>query len=167
MGKTDSFGKTLMLGKIEGLSTEGDNRRWDGWMASLTQWTWAWANSMSWWWTGKSGVLQSMGSQIVGYDEQLKWWQLEAFIIAFPINLVWNDAGQFVFLLSCVMQYQAVPFTLPYDLFYHPDKWQQVNNFKSVRTWSLYHNQESKINTRNRLGNCPNLEWEERNNTFS
>lgn len=92
---------------------------------------------------------------------------LEAFIIAFPINLVWNDAGQFVFLLSYVMQYQAVPFVLPYDLFYHPDKWQQVNIFKSVSTWSLYHNQESKVNIRNKLGNCPNLEWEERNNTIS
>ena len=41
---------------------EGDNRGWDGWMASLTQWTWAWANSRRWWRTGKPGVLQSMGS---------------------------------------------------------------------------------------------------------
>ena len=40
----------------------------DGWMASLTQWTWVWANSGSWWWTGKPGVLQSMGSQRVGHD---------------------------------------------------------------------------------------------------
>ena len=42
---------------------EGDDRGWDGWMASLTQWTWVWVNSESWWWTGKPGVLQSMGSQ--------------------------------------------------------------------------------------------------------
>ena len=41
----------------------GDNRGWDGWMASPTQWTWVWAGSGSWWWTGKPGVLQSMGSQ--------------------------------------------------------------------------------------------------------
>ena len=47
---------------------EGDNRGWDGWMASLTQWTWVWVNSGSWWWTGKPGVLQSMGSQKVGND---------------------------------------------------------------------------------------------------
>ena len=33
---------------------EGDNRRWDGWMASLTQWTWVWASSRSWWWTGQA-----------------------------------------------------------------------------------------------------------------
>ena len=40
---------------------EGDDRGWDGWMASLTQWTWVWVNSRSWWWTGRPGVLQSMG----------------------------------------------------------------------------------------------------------
>ena len=47
---------------------EADIRGWDGSMKSLTQWTWVWASSGSWWWTGKPGVLQSMGSQTVGYD---------------------------------------------------------------------------------------------------
>ena len=47
---------------------EGDNRGWDGWMASPTQWTWVWVSSASWWWTGRPGVLQSMGSQRVGND---------------------------------------------------------------------------------------------------
>ena len=47
---------------------EGDNRGWDGWMASLTWWTWLWGNSGSCWWTGKPGVLQSMGLQRVGQD---------------------------------------------------------------------------------------------------
>ena len=42
---------------------EGDNRGWDGWMASPTQWTWVWASSQSRWWAGKPGVLQSMASQ--------------------------------------------------------------------------------------------------------
>ena len=42
---------------------KGDDRGWDGWMASLTQWTWVWASSRSWWRTGKPGMLQSMGSQ--------------------------------------------------------------------------------------------------------
>ena len=41
----------------------GNNRGWDGWMASLTQWTWVWASSGSWWWTGKPDVLQSMEQQ--------------------------------------------------------------------------------------------------------
>ena len=47
---------------------EGDNRGWDGWMASLTRWTWVCMNSGSWWWTGRPGVLQFMGSQRVGHD---------------------------------------------------------------------------------------------------
>ena len=54
---------------------EGDNRGWDGWMASPTQWTWVWVNSGSWWWTGKPGMLQSMGSQRVGHNwvTELNW----------------------------------------------------------------------------------------------
>ena len=43
-------------------------RGWDGWMASLTQWTWVWVNSRSWWWTGRPGVLQSTGFQTVGHE---------------------------------------------------------------------------------------------------
>ena len=54
---------------------EGVDRRWDGWMASPTRWTWVWVNSGSWWWTGRPGVLQSMGSQRVGHDwaTELNW----------------------------------------------------------------------------------------------
>ena len=48
MWRTDSFEKTPMMGKIEGRG-EGDDRGWDGWMASLTQWTWVWVSSGSWW----------------------------------------------------------------------------------------------------------------------
>ena len=47
---------------------EGDNRWWDGWMASPTQWTWVWVDSGSWWWTGRSGVLQFVGSQRVRHN---------------------------------------------------------------------------------------------------
>ena len=47
---------------------EGDDRGWDGWMASPTQWTWVWINSGSWWWTRMPGVLQSMGLQRVRRD---------------------------------------------------------------------------------------------------
>ena len=61
----------------EGLGTggEGDDRGWDGWMASLTRWTWIWVNSGSWWWTGRPGVLRFMGSQRVGHDwaTELNW----------------------------------------------------------------------------------------------
>ena len=47
---------------------EGADRRWDGWVASATQWTWVWVSSGSWWWTVKPGTLQSMGWQRVGHD---------------------------------------------------------------------------------------------------
>ena len=73
--RTDSLEKTLILGKIEGGRQRGFHTGWDGWMASLTQWTWVWASSRSWWWTGKPGVLQSMASQIVGRNwvTELDW----------------------------------------------------------------------------------------------
>ena len=47
---------------------EGDDRGWDGWMASPTQWTWVWVDSRSWWWTGRPGMLQFMGSQRVRHN---------------------------------------------------------------------------------------------------
>jgi len=47
---------------------EGDDRGRDGWMASLTRWMWVWVTSGSWWWTGRPGVLPSMGLQRVGHD---------------------------------------------------------------------------------------------------
>ena len=57
------------------LGGEGDDRGWDGWMASLTWWTWVWVNSGSWWWTGRPGVLWIMGLQRVGHDwaTELNW----------------------------------------------------------------------------------------------
>ena len=60
---------------------EGENRGWDGWMASPTQWTWVWVNSESWWWTGRPGVLQFMGSQRVGHDwaTVLNWWKMKVY----------------------------------------------------------------------------------------
>ena len=65
--------KSWLIGKDswwEGLGAggEGDNRGWDGWMASPTRCTWVWVNSRSWWWTGRPGVLRFMGSQRVGHD---------------------------------------------------------------------------------------------------
>ena len=72
--RVDSLEKTLMLGGI-GAGGEGDDRGWDGWMASPTPWTWVWVDSGSWWWTGRPGVLQFMGSQRVGHDwaTELNW----------------------------------------------------------------------------------------------
>ena len=59
---------------------EGDDRGWDGWMASPTQWTWVWVNSGSWWWTGRPGVLQSMGSQRVGHDWTTERWRRHGWV---------------------------------------------------------------------------------------
>ena len=70
--RTNSLEKTLMLGK-----TEGDDRGWDGWMASPTQQTWVWASSGSWRWTWKPGVPQSVGPQRV--TRLSDWTELNTF----------------------------------------------------------------------------------------
>ena len=86
--RADSFEKALMLVthlkrlwfwerlKVGG---EGYDTGWDGWIASPNQWTWVWAISGNWWWTGQPGVLQSMGSQRVGHVwlTELNWEQLK------------------------------------------------------------------------------------------
>ena len=62
-----------------GAGGEGDDRGWDVWMASLTRWMWVWVNSGNWWWTGRPGMLQFMGSQRVGHDwSELNWTELNA-----------------------------------------------------------------------------------------
>ena len=67
-------GKDLDAGK-DWSRRKRDDRGWDGWMASATQWTWLWASSRSWWWTAKPGELQSVRSQRVGHDWviELNW----------------------------------------------------------------------------------------------
>ena len=65
---------------------EGDDRGWDGWMASPTRCTWVWVNSGSWWWTGRPGVLRFMGLQRVGHDwvTELNW--TEEHIVLFSLT---------------------------------------------------------------------------------
>jgi len=72
--RTDSLEKTWCQERLKA-GGEGDNRGWDGWMASLTRRIWVCVNSESWWWTGRPGMLQSMGSQRVGHDwvTELNW----------------------------------------------------------------------------------------------
>ena len=79
MRRVDSLEKTWCWEGL-GAGGEGEDRGWDGWMASPTRWTWVCVNSGSWWWTGKPGVLQFMGLQRVIHD-----WVIE---------LNWKD-GQF------------------------------------------------------------------------
>jgi len=75
---------------------ERDDRRWDGWMASLTQWTWVWINSESWWLTGRPGVLQSMESQRVRHDwaTELTDW-LSIFSCACWLSVLFGEMSVF------------------------------------------------------------------------
>ena len=67
---------------------KGTTRGWDGWMASPTQWTWVWVNSGSWWWTGRPGVLQNMGSQRVGHKWVTEVTDSPFFPCTFPCSLL-------------------------------------------------------------------------------
>ena len=71
---------------------EGDDRGWDGWMALPTQWTRVWVNSVCWWWTGKPGVLQSMGSQS---QTQLSNWT-ELIYTGLAKKLIWKICMNFL-----------------------------------------------------------------------
>ena len=79
---------------------EGDDRGWDGWMASPTQWTWVWASSRSWWWTGKPGVLRTMGLQRVRHD-----WETELNWTDLNVILCFNDFDIFDVVSHALGQY--------------------------------------------------------------
>ena len=93
MWRADSLENSLMLEKIEG-KREGDDRGQDGWRASPARWTWVWASSGRCWRTGNPGVLQSMGSQRVGYDwvteQQLLYYvvQIVPALVIFPASIL-------------------------------------------------------------------------------
>ena len=110
IGKTDAEAETLILwpphakswligkdpnaGKDLGAGGEGDDRGWDGWMASLTRWTWVWVDSGSWWWSGRPGVLWFMGLQRFGHDwmTELNWTELRF------IHIIGTDSKAFLFM---------------------------------------------------------------------
>ena len=74
-----------------GAGGEGDDRGWDGWMASLTLWTWVWVNSWRWWWTGRPGVLRFMGitkswTWLSNWTE-LNWTESKGSVISLPFRL--------------------------------------------------------------------------------
>ena len=84
-----------------GAGEEGDDQGWDGWMVSLTRWAWVWVNSRSWWWTGRPGVLQFMGSQRVRHDweTELNWivhhWRIKTNLehSVYPCVIRWIISG--------------------------------------------------------------------------
>ena len=84
-GKSWLIWKDPDAGKDWGQEEEGDDKGWDSWMASLTQWTLVWVDSGSWWWTGRPGVRQFMGSQRVRHD-----WATELNRTNDPVTIVNN-----------------------------------------------------------------------------
>ena len=87
MWRTDSFERPWCWERLKA-GGEGDDRGWDGWMASPTQWMWIWVNSGSWWWTGCPVMLQSMGLQRVRHDwaTELNWTELGFWDYCFKAN---------------------------------------------------------------------------------
>ena len=89
---------------------EGDNRGWDGWMTSPTWWTWVWASSRSWWWTGKPDVLQSMRSQRVRHNWaiELNWTELKGknLLNVFIKITKMNAPNDFLSYLQCFLKFR-------------------------------------------------------------
>ena len=91
-----------------GAGGKGDDRGWDGWMASLTRWTWVSVNSGSWWWTGRPGMLWFMGSQRVGDDwtTHLIWtdpeWCVKCYLVVVLICISLINEHFFMCLLAIV-----------------------------------------------------------------
>ena len=83
--------KSLWCWEGLGARGEGDDRGWNGWMASPTRWTWVWVNSSSWCWTGRPGVLSFMGSQRVGHDwaTEMNWNELKCLLLLFFFFTFW------------------------------------------------------------------------------
>jgi len=85
MHRTDSLERPWCWEKLK-VGGEGDERGWDGWMASPTRWIWVWVSSRNWWWTGKPGVLQSTGVTELDMTERLNWlsFQTPRLLFFFP-----------------------------------------------------------------------------------
>ena len=95
-----------------GAGGEGDDRGWDGWMASLTRWTWVWVNSGSWWWTGRPGMLQFMGSQRVKHD-----WVIELNWVITTVqqsdSMIHTHTYTFFFIFFSIMFYHRILTVIP------------------------------------------------------
>ena len=96
MWRTDSFEKTWGWERLKS-GGEGDNRGWDGWMASPTQWAWDWGNSWSWWWTGRPSMLQSMMLQ--SWTRLSDWTELRIFYVCIMSS---TNSGSFTYFLTWI-----------------------------------------------------------------
>ena len=113
-----------------GAGGEGDDRGWDGWMASLTWWMWVWVNSGSWWWTGRPGILRFMGSQRVRHDWVIELNRTEMMLVltrsvcAQSCLTLWDHMnchppGSSVsgILQARILEWVAIPFSRRYSWF--------------------------------------------------
>ena len=138
--------KCWLIGKDwcwEGLGAggEGDNRGWDGQMASLTWWTWVWVNSGSWWWTGRPGVLQYMGSQKVRHNwatelNSTELNMLDGYIVLLSFGQDYFFKSTFINRISGVSQFIS---TLPSPLVATPLVSRSVALFLLCKQDHLYH----------------------------
>ena len=103
-----------------GAGGEGDGRGWDGWMASLTPWTWVWVNSGSWWWTGRPGVLRFMGSQRVGHD----W----------ATDLIWSDLKQHIMEKAMAPNSSTLAWRIPWTE--EPGRLQSMGSLRVRHDWA-------------------------------
>ena len=98
------IGKVHDAGKDWRWEENADDRGWDDWRTSLMRWTWVWVCSRSWWWTGKPGVLQSMGSQRVRHSWAMNWTEQEE-----ERSLSWQGLSQWK-TMNSVLQPSHFPF---------------------------------------------------------
>ena len=121
--------KRLWFWEGLGAGEEGDDRGWDGWMASPTRWTWVWVNSGSWWWTGRPGVLQFMGLQRVGHDWATEWTEL---------NLLHSSSTSYIkdFLVNSILQGALLPLTFESILL--PDCIYVIYHIGALNCWTCH-----------------------------
>ena len=93
------IGKDPDAGRDWGQEEKGTTRGWNGWMASLTQWTWVWVDSRSWWWTGRPGVLRFMGLQRVRHDwaTELNWNSLNRSRVKWNLSILKEISPEYSF----------------------------------------------------------------------
>ena len=126
MQRAESLEKTWCWERLRA-GGEGAEKGWDGWMAPSTQWTWVWVDSRSWWWTGRPGMLQFMGSQRVGQDWAT---ELTIYYSRMICELLLYSRKIKIFIYLSLFNYSNLPFFLPGE------------TRRSQVEWNLYKIQE-------------------------
>ena len=145
MRRADSLEKTLMWERLR-TGGEGDDGRWDGWMASLSRWTWVWVNSGSCWWAGRRpDVPQSMGSQTVGHDwmTEMNWTEMPKIEVTLFIDCSLPGSSIHCIFQARILDSVAISFYVKSS---QPRDWTQVSLIVS-RCFTIWATREvSQIN---------------------